>query len=274
VPSGKKSKQARRAAARTPPPVASKGSGRRARQADPRILLGIGAVIVLAVVGIVLGFAFSGGGSSGVPKDAETVGSLANGLPGAAEAEALYKGIPQDGLELGSPLAPVRMVMYIDLQCPLCQQFETTVMTNVVPKYIRTGKVRLEVKPWAFIGPDSVRGQAAMFAAAKQNRAFQFAQVLYLNQGTENTGWLDDQMIYQIAVSVPGMDIPKLLADRKTSEVKSEASAVAASALADDVNGTPTVFIGKSGSKPALVGSPGLTPTQDEVEQAIADASA
>src|SRR5260370_40306749 len=145
-------------------------------------------------------------------------------------------------------------------QCPICQNFETKIRATLVNKYIRTGKVRLEIKPWAFIGPDSTRGQKARSAAAEQNKAFDFAQVLYDNQGTENTGWLNDAMIVQIAESVTGLNVPKLLADRNTSTVSQEIAAVAAAALADKVTGTPTVFVGKNGTKPALVGSPGAAP--------------
>jgi protein-disulfide isomerase len=268
VPSGKKSKQARRTAALKPPPVQSKGGPRR-RQANPRVLAIGAAVVVLAAVGIGLAIALSGGGS-GVPSDVPTYGSLATGLPGAADVQTLYSGIPQKGLVLGKPSAPVRMVIYIDLQCPLCQQFETTSWPTIVDKYVRPGKVQVEVKPWAFIGPDSSRGQEAMFAAAKQNRAFNFAQVLYLNQGTENTGWLDDNMITQAAESVPGLNVPRVLTERKAGSVGGEVSAVAAAAKASGVTGTPTVFAGKTGAKKlALVGKSGFVPTLTEVTQAF-----
>ena len=210
-----------------------------------------------------------GGGSSGIPKNVQTFGSLASGLPGAADVQAMYKGIPQKGFFLGSSFAPVQMVIFIDLQCPICQEFETTATPTLVSKYVRTGKLRIEVKPWAFIGPDSYRGQAAMMAAAKQNKAFNFAQVLYDNQRTENTGWLNDGMIYQIAESVPGLNVPQLLSDRKSSTVKKEASDVAALANVDHVSGTPTVFVGKNGTKPKLVGSPGAAPDLQQVSLAI-----
>jgi len=270
MPSGKKSKQMRRAAQAAPPPVTSKGSGRR-RQASPRVLIaGAGGVAVIVVI-VVLAIVLTGGGSgsSGIPKNVEKFGSLANGLPGAADVQAMYKGIPQKGFFLGSSFAPVQMVIFIDLQCPICQEFETTAAPTLISKYVRTGKVRIEVKPWAFIGPDSYRGQAAMMAAAKQNKAFNFAQVLYDNQRTENTGWLNDGMIYQIAESVPGLNVPQLLSDRKSSAVKKEASDVAALANVDHVSGTPTVFVGKNGTKPKLVGSPGSAPDLQQVSLAI-----
>ena len=271
--SGKKSREKRRAAATAPPPVRSKGAP-RTRQASPRALAIGAGIVVLVAIAIGLAIAFTGGSSGGVPKNIQTTGSAATGLPGSPEVAAMYKGIPQNGLKLGSPFAPVQMVMYIDLQCPVCQEFETTVMPGLVAKYIKTGKVRLEVKPWAFLGPDSTRGQKAMFAAAKQNKAFEFAQVLYINQGTENTGWLNDAMIVKIAESVNGLNVPKLLVDRNASAVKQQIDSVSAAVLANNVNGTPTVFVGKNGTKPQRVGAPGSAPTGADVEAAIQSAIA
>jgi protein-disulfide isomerase len=270
MPSGKKSKQMRRAAAAAPPPVQSKGSPRR-RQADPRILAIGGGVALLVIVGIVLGIVLSGGGSSGkLPSGTPAIGNCsANGLPGCQDVENLFKGIPQSGLYLGSPFAKAQMVMFIDLQCPFCQNYETTVMPTIVKKYVRTGKVRIQVQPWAFIGPDSVRGQKAMFAAAKQNKAWNFAEVLYLNQRTENTGWLNDSMIAQAAASVNGLNVPRLWADRTSSSVAKSASDVAALAQAKHVTGTPTVFVGRTGTTPKLVGAAGSVPDLAQTEAAI-----
>lgn len=226
---------------------------------------------MVAIVAIVLGIVLTRGGSK-VDASVPTIGSLESGLPGAPEVAAMYKGIPQKGLFLGSPFAPVQMVVYIDLQCPICQTFETSSLPTLIKKYVRPGKVRIETKPWAFIGPDSFRGQDAMIAAAKQNKAYNFASVLYANQGTENTGWLDDNMIASIAASVPGMRVHDLLAEQSSGEIKKEADAVAAAAETDKVTGTPTIFVGKNGTKPALVGAPGTAPTLDEVDAAISSA--
>jgi len=271
MPSGKKSKQMRRAAAAAPPPVQSKGMPRR-RQADPKVLAAVGGVVVLAIIGIVLGLVLSGGGGNGgaLPSGTPTVGNCSsNGLPGCQDVESLFKGIPQKGLYLGSPFAKAQMVMFIDLQCPFCQNYETTVMPTIIKKYVRTGKVRVQVQPWAFIGPDSVRGQKAMFAAAKQNKAWNFAEVLYVNQSTENTGWLSDSMVAQAAASVNGLNVQKLWSDRATSAVAKQADDVAALAQARNVTGTPTVFVGKTGTRPKLVGASGTVPDLAQTEAAI-----
>src|SRR5438105_1079601 len=144
--SGKKSKEARRLAAQAPPPVRSKGAPSARRAANPKVLAIGGGVVVLLIVGIGLAFALSGGKSSSVPKNVRTLGSAADGLPGSTDVQTMFKGIPQKGLFLGSPFARVQMVMYIDLQCPICQNFETTITPTLIDKYIRTGNVRLEIK--------------------------------------------------------------------------------------------------------------------------------
>lgn len=245
----------------------SKGGPRRSRQASPRVLIAGAGIVAVAAIAIVLAVVLTGG--SNTPKVTQTVGSAATGLPGSTEVEAMFKGIPQAGLELGSATAPVQMVMFIDLQCPICRDFEATSMPTIVSKYIRAGKVRLELKPWAFIGPDSTRGQKALLAAAEQNKAFDFAQVLYDNQGTENTGWLTDSMIVKIAESVTGLNVPKLLVDQKAPKVKQQIADVTAAVAASKVNGTPTVFVGRKGTKPALVGQVNSSPSLTEVETAL-----
>jgi protein-disulfide isomerase len=79
------------------------------------------------------------------------------------------------------------MVEYVDLQCPYCQQFETAAMPPLISRYVRTGKVKVEARTLAFIGPDSQRGRDAALAAADQNKLFNFIQLLYLNQGAPRT---------------------------------------------------------------------------------------
>jgi protein-disulfide isomerase len=149
---------------------------------------------------------------------------------------------------LGDPSAPVTLVEYVDLQCPYCQQFETQVMPNVIDRYVRTGKLKVELRVLAFIGPDSQRGQFAAIAAGEQGRKFDFAQLLYANQAGENTGWLSDEMVTSAANSIPGLDTEKLLADAGASGVKTTAQRYVSQATADKVTGTPTLLVGHTGS--------------------------
>jgi protein-disulfide isomerase len=247
--SGKQTKRRRQAVRAAPPPVRG-GEGKR--RASPRVLIGAAALLALIVAGIVLGIVFgSGDGSS--TTNVPTRGSLANALPGAADVEQLLKGIPQDGNVLGSASAPSTLVEYIDPQCPFCQQFETQAMPTLIKRYVRPGKAKVELRPIGFIGPDSENGRSAVIAAGQQSKAFNLTQLLYLNQGPENGGWLSDQLITSAAASIPGMDVPKLLDDRDSSETKNAADSFDELAQRDGVPQTPTIHVGKSGQTPQQV---------------------
>jgi protein-disulfide isomerase len=214
------------------------------------VLIAAVAAIAVVAVGVVLGAVLMGDSSkTNVPAR----GSLTNGLPGAADVQRSLRGIPQRDNVLGSPKAPVIMVEYIDLQCPYCRQLETEAMPTLLARYVRTGKLKVEARPIAFIGPDSGRGRAAALAAGKQNRLFNFTQLLYFNQGVENTGWLNDEIVTSAAASIPGLDVPRLLADRSSSAVAEKASTFDSQASADGVRETPTILVGKSGAVPQQV---------------------
>ncbi|MGH3053807.1 MAG: thioredoxin domain-containing protein, partial [Gaiellaceae bacterium] len=193
MPSGKRARQQRQqaaaAAVRTPPPVRSKGmGGARARQASPRALAIAGGVALAVIIAVVLAVVLTGGKKTTATGDFPPVGSshAAVALQGAPYVANLFKGIPQKGLVLGNPNAPATLTEYIDLQCPVCQQFESTMLPTLVQKYVSSGQLNIKMQPWSIRdfpgGPaDSARGQKATIAASLQNRAFQFAELLYLN---------------------------------------------------------------------------------------------
>jgi protein-disulfide isomerase len=236
MPSGKQSKRRRRAGhPAVPPPVQRKGQRRRA---SPRVLAAGTALLVLILVAAILGFSFGRGGSS-----------RPTTLSGAANVQTLLKGIPQKGNVLGKATAPATIVEYIDLQCPFCQQFETQALPSLIRQYVRTGTAKLVMRPIAFIGPDSQVGRLAAIAAGGQNKMFNFAQLLYLNQGSENSGWLDNNLISSAAGRVPGLNVSKLEAGRGTAATAKSAAAFDRQAVADAVQVTPTILVGQTGGK-------------------------
>jgi protein-disulfide isomerase len=253
--SGKQARRQRQAQVARPP-VRSTGG----RQASTKVLLYAAAGIAGIAVAIGLVFAFSGGGSSSANP------TTVSALPDAAASTALFKGIPQRGNVLGKPSAPVTMVEYIDLQCPVCRAFETEVMPTIVDRYVRTGKLKVEARPIAFIGPDSQRGQRATIAAGRQNRLFDFAQLLYANQGPENGGWLSDEMVASAAKSIPGVRVQELVDASNSSGVESIAKGYESQATADGVRGTPALYVGKSGGTYAPVSA---TDVSAAIERAL-----
>ena len=239
MPSGKQSKRRRQAAATAPPT--------RRRQASPRVLIGALAAVVLIAIGIVVGvIALGGSGGSSSSANATT-------LPSAGDAQQLLAGIPQHGTVLGKPSAPVTMTEWIDLQCPYCQQFETQALPVLIRKYVRTGKLKIDARLIGFLGPDSHRGRLAVLAAGKQNKLFNMSELLYYNQGPENTGWLSDDLLASAAASVPGLDAERVLSERNSSQISNEANALDTQAQEQGVNSTPTILVGKTGEQLKLV---------------------
>jgi len=224
-----------------PPPVRQP----RTRRASPKVLLIAGGAVVAVVVAIVLAVSLSGGGSSST--------ASVSVLPGAADVTRMFHGIPQSSNTLGGAKAPVTMIEYVDLQCPYCAEFESSVLPKLLTKYVRPGRLRIEQRLLAFIGPDSARGRDAALAAGLQSKQFNFTELLYFNQGPENTGWLDDRMIASAGSSVSGLRGPQMLADAGSSQVSDTAKALDEEAKAAGVSSTPTILVGKTGATPAPV---------------------
>jgi protein-disulfide isomerase len=210
-----------------------------------------GAIAALAVIAAVVAIviAVSGGKSS------SSSGPTGQALPDANVIQKQLAGIPQSGNVLGSPNAKATLVEYIDLQCPVCREFETTVMPTILNRYVRTGKVKVVARPISIIGPDSERGRRAMIAAFAQNRGFNFSQLLYFNQGPENGGWLDDSMVADAAASIPGVDVQKLQSSVNSKAVADQTTQFDNQAQADQLAGTPTVLVGKTGGRLTNLGA-------------------
>jgi protein-disulfide isomerase len=206
----------------------------RRRQASPRVLIAAAALIVAVAAGVGIGVALSGSGSSSAA------------LKNTSTARTMLRGIPQHGNTLGSPSAPVTLVEYVDMQCPYCDAFSREVLPGLVQNYVRPGTVKMIVRPLAFIGPDSVRGRNAVLAAGKQDKFFNLMDLLYYNQGTENTGWLSESMVKRAATAV-GLDREKFDSDRNSSSATTIGSAIDTLARQQNVHSTPSIFVGKTG---------------------------
>ena len=115
---------------------------------------------------------------------------------------------------LGRPDAPVTLVEYGDLQCPYCSAWTHEALPVLVDEYVRPGKLRIEFRGMAFIGPESETGLRAALAAGEQDKLWHVVDLLYRNQGHENSGWLNDETLRLVGSSVPGLDVERML-DRR-----------------------------------------------------------
>ncbi|HSI81025.1 MAG TPA: DsbA family protein [Solirubrobacterales bacterium] len=203
-----------------------------------RRLRRLGIVAALAVALVAATIAITQGGSD------EADGDLATQ---AAEVESLLAGIPQDGISLGDPDAPVVMREFADPQCPFCADYSTDVFPEIVERYVRPGELRLEFDLLTFIGPDSERAARVAAAAAGQDRMWEFVDLLFANQGTENSGWATDERLREIAEAAPGLDAEAVFAERDSEAVTELLSAGQRRAQRLGVDSTPSFYTSREG---------------------------
>jgi protein-disulfide isomerase len=214
--------------------------------------------------GITVAVAFAGAVAVAVALIVVAVVARTSGDEGAAPTPTPVvdlSGIPQDGLVLGASNAAVTLIEYADLQCPACRSYTESYLPEIVGRYIRAGRVKTEFRGVAFIGPDSVTALRYVLAAGLQDRLWQLQEALYRNQSRENSGWVTEQLVRELAAAIPGLDPDRLVADARGDEVTSMMDTSAAQADAAGIPGTPTLAIQVGDETPFLLAW-GLSLTQ------------
>ena len=86
------------------------------------------------------------------------------------------------------------MVEFGDLQCPVCQAFSAQIAPGLISDVVRKGTAKYEFRQYTIIGPDSTAAAKAALAAGEQGRYWNFIELFYRNQGTENSGYVTDEL--------------------------------------------------------------------------------
>jgi protein-disulfide isomerase len=206
------------------------------------MLARLGLLAALAIVAVLALVALSAPGKSEPDKG------------GGAAVESSLKGIPQSGISLGSPGAPVTLVEFADLQCPFCAQYHRDVFPDLVKRYVRTGKLRLELRLLRFLGPDSDRLARAAAGASEHNRMWQFVGLAYQRQGQENSGYATQDFIEGLAADAGlGRVDAGATADRQVRRAEQAARTLG-------IGSTPSFLIGRTGGALSRFQPTELTP--------------
>jgi protein-disulfide isomerase len=203
----------------------------------------IGAVVLVVVVAaVVAGTLVASGG------DDDDGGGSTTGveLAGADETRALLQGIPQDGTAIGASDAPVTLVEFADLQCPFCAQWATDAFPDLVADYVRPGKLRIEFRGLTFIGPDSEKALRAALSAGEQDKLWHTVELLYQNQGAENSGWVSDELLDAVATSAM-LDAGPWRDGFDSAAVDQGIQSAAQEATTAGINSTPSFLLGPTG---------------------------
>jgi protein-disulfide isomerase len=93
----------------------------------------------------------------------------------------------EGGVLVGSDRARRRLIVFEDLQCPYCREFEE-VSGDLLRREVAAGAVAIEYRIRSFLGPESVRAANALAAAAEAGHFDQLRRELFAAQPAENTG--------------------------------------------------------------------------------------
>ncbi len=207
--------------------------------------LGIVVAIVAAVVIVIL--IATGGGGGGTKKVAP---HSAEANSTVAAVKTLIGGIPQSGNTLGDPKAPVTLQYFGDLECPVCKEFTLGALPAIIEKWVKAGKVRIEYHSLetATREPEVFKTQqVAALAAGKQDKAWDFIETFYHEQGEEDSGYVTESYLQGIAQQVPGLNLATWTGDRGESALANEVASDAQAASNVGFTGTPSFLIGKTG---------------------------
>jgi protein-disulfide isomerase len=174
---------------------------------------------------------------------------------GEGEVQELLADVPQDGTTLGSEDAPVTIYLYEDLQCPVCARLTRETLPDLIASYVEPGEVKVVSETIAILGPDSIPAAGAALAAGEQDRYWEYSTLFFLNQRRENSGYVTDEFLTNIAEETQGLDVNQWNETRESGSFASEIDAAQARARDEGVEGTPTLVItGPQGTK-KLVGA-------------------
>jgi protein-disulfide isomerase len=207
------SKRAARSRARV-----SAQRSRSSRSVDPGRqpalpLRALGGIVVLALIGAVMVLVVSSQGSGAPRPDAERAHVQ-------HKVAALFAGIPQRGVVLGQPTAPVTLQVYVDLEDHgNGVQWFDEMLPPILERFVRTNVVRLEfhsLKTDTLNRGPFVMQQTAALAAGAQNRLWNYVDTFVNEQGTEFTNYVNEAFVTGIAEQTPGLKLTEWEQSRTT----------------------------------------------------------
>jgi protein-disulfide isomerase len=215
------------------------------------------AAVFLVIVGVVVLIVVNANKSSG--------GDASN-LKGVEEINSELAGIPQSGMTLGDPKAPVKLIEFGDLKCPVCASFSEEIIPSVIDSKVRGGEARIEFRNFTIIDEQSGPAGAAALAAGEQGHGWNFLKIFYRNQGVETAPYADDDFLTAVARAAGVEDIARWNRERTSARLTGEVEATTEEAQQLGFTGTPSFAVEGPDGKLEPLGTPG---SAGELESAI-----
>jgi protein-disulfide isomerase len=166
--------------------------------------------------------------------------SLATANPGYV---TIQPKLGSDDASLGNANAPVTIVEFADFQCPFCQKFFQDSESEIITKYVNTGKARFIFENFPFLGQESEAAAEAAACAGAQGNFWPYHDYLYAHQSPENSGTLTTNALEHIATTIPGIDPATFNSCLSNGAQTKFVQQQLASAEAEGIASTPTILI-------------------------------
>ena len=200
----------------------------------------------------------------------QSSGGDADDLRGAAEVNRGLRGLAQDGMVLGDPGAPVKLLEFGDLKCPHCATVSEEIIPEVIESKVREGSARIEFRNFTIIDEQSETAGAALLAAGEQRRGWNFLEIFYGNQGLETSQYADDEFLVAVARAAGVPDIARWERSRRGTRLIADVRTTSEEAPELGFTGTPSFAVeGPDGELQPL----GVIGSADELEAAIDSAA-
>jgi protein-disulfide isomerase len=226
--------------------IAKQASGGSKKTLRVTLLMAASVAVVAGIAALTVGDRTGGHATAGDPTGLST----ANRDRIDSAVNALFAGIPQEGSYLGRRTAPVTMEVFIDLEDPTCRWWFRENLPAIVRDDVRTGALRLRYHAFkrnTYWPAVFVKQQAAALAAGAQGKLWDFIDTFFYEQGKELTHYVTENFLQGVAGQVPGLNLARWQADRRTGRREEQTAAEDQAAKAVGLYVTPAFRIGKTG---------------------------
>lgn len=181
-----------------------------------------------------------------------------------------YSFVPYEG----NASAKINVIEFGDYQCPICGEWFSQSQTQLLNGYVNTGKVRFYFMDFSFLGPDSFTLAQGAWCANDQGLYYPYHDLIYSNQGTENTGWASAAKVKVIVADLSGLNTQQFNSCLDSLKYDSQVKLLTKVGQDSGVTGTPAFLIGNSNiGYLSVVGNQPYSVFQQTIDSQLAKAS-
>ncbi len=150
----------------------------------------------------------------------------------------------EDGLSIGDPNAPVKVLEFTNFSCSHCKNFTLNTSAGFIKQYVETGKVYYTAYPYPWSEDDlTYTASLGAYCAAEQDAFYAYKELVFNRVASPQD--LSEEAVRGYAESV-GMDLAKFDSCMQDPNLASKVAETKALASTFNVSGTPSFIVNGS----------------------------